>query len=149
MGGIVGAAIVYANYFHAIDIYEGGEGVRTLATAGLFGTLPVCELIMFSLRLYETYILSIQSDYLTPASTFFDEFLGTAVFLIVIFAMLDKKNMPPPNGLGPLILFLVVLGIGSCIGMQTGFAINPARDLGPRILTAMVGYGGAVFSASR
>lgn len=38
LGGIAGAALVYANYFHAIDIFEGGTGTRTLKTAGLFGT---------------------------------------------------------------------------------------------------------------
>lgn len=42
LGGIVGAAIVYANYFAAINAFEGGRGVRTLATAGIFGTLAVC-----------------------------------------------------------------------------------------------------------
>ena len=41
MGGLVGAAVVYANYFHAIDIFEGGRGVRTLKTAGLFSTYAV------------------------------------------------------------------------------------------------------------
>ena len=41
MGGLVGAALVYANYFHAIDIFEGGRGVRTLKTAGLFSTYAV------------------------------------------------------------------------------------------------------------
>ena len=41
MGGIVGAAIVYGNYFHAIDLFEGGRGVRTLKTAGLFSTYAV------------------------------------------------------------------------------------------------------------
>jgi aquaglyceroporin related protein, other eukaryote len=41
MGGLVGAAVVYANYFHAIDIYEGGRGVRTLRTASLFATYAV------------------------------------------------------------------------------------------------------------
>lgn len=41
MGGIVGAALVYANYYHAINIYEGGTGVRTLKTAGLFATYAV------------------------------------------------------------------------------------------------------------
>ena len=44
MGGLVGAALVYANYFHAIDIFEGGRGVRTLKTAGLFSTYAVCIL---------------------------------------------------------------------------------------------------------
>lgn len=41
MGGLVGAALVYANYFHALDIYEGGRGVRTLGTASLFSTYAV------------------------------------------------------------------------------------------------------------
>jgi glycerol uptake facilitator-like aquaporin len=43
LGGIVGAAVVYANYFHAIDIVEGSNGVRTLATAGLFSTYAVSD----------------------------------------------------------------------------------------------------------
>lgn len=41
LGGLVGGALVYADYFHAIDIYEGGRGVRTLKTASLFSTYAV------------------------------------------------------------------------------------------------------------
>lgn len=43
LGGICGAGIVYGNYIHAIDAYEGGRNVRTLATAGLFGTFAVSQ----------------------------------------------------------------------------------------------------------
>lgn len=53
LGGICGAGIVYANYIHAIDAFEGGRHVRTLATAGLFGTFS--------------------ADYLTNVSAFFEE----------------------------------------------------------------------------
>lgn len=42
LGALVGAAIVYGNYVRAIDIFEGGRHIRTLATAGIFGTVPVC-----------------------------------------------------------------------------------------------------------
>jgi len=126
LGGIVGAGVVYANYFHAIDIVEGGRGVRTLATAGLFSTYAL--------------------DYMTNVSAFFEEFLGTTVLVIVVLAINDRKNGPPPAGLAPLALFFLVLGIGNALGLQTGYAINPARDLGPRILTAMVGYGKEVFT---
>jgi hypothetical protein len=41
LGGIVGASLAYANYFHAITIYEGGGDIRTLKTAGLFAVYPV------------------------------------------------------------------------------------------------------------
>jgi len=42
LGALVGAAIIYGNYVHAIDVYEGGHGIRTMKTAGAFGTFPVC-----------------------------------------------------------------------------------------------------------
>jgi len=42
LGGLVGSALVYANYIHAIDVVEGGRHIRTLTTAGLFSTYAVC-----------------------------------------------------------------------------------------------------------
>ncbi|KAI0712513.1 aquaporin [Earliella scabrosa] len=127
MGGLCGAGIIYANYIHAIDLVEGGRHIRTVpGTAGLFSTYAL--------------------PYMTSVSCFFDEFLGTAVLLIVVCAVNDARNGPPPPGLVPLVLFIMILGIGASLGMQTGYAINPARDLGPRLLTAMVGYGSDVFT---
>jgi len=126
MGGLVGAGLVYANYIHAIDIFEGGREVRTLATASLFSTYAL--------------------DYMTAVSCFFSEVLATAVLIVVVLAIGDNKNVPPPSGLAPLVLFILILGIGAALGMQTGYAINPARDLGPRLLTSMVGYGKAVYT---
>ena len=46
LGGVVGAGVVYANYFHAIDIVEGGGGVRTMATAGLFASYAVSDFFL-------------------------------------------------------------------------------------------------------
>ncbi|KAJ7512557.1 putative aquaporin 4 [Mycena galericulata] len=126
LGGFIGAAIVYANYFHAIDVFEGGVGVRTMKTAGVFGAYPL--------------------DYLTNVSAFFSEVLGTAVLVLIILATTDKKNSAPPPGLFPLVIFVVLLGISSSLGMQTGFALNPARDFGPRLLSSAVGYPSTVFS---
>ena len=63
------------------------------------------------------------------------------MLLITIFMVTDKHNGPSTPGLVPVALFFTVLATGLCFGMETGGAINPARDLGPRILTAMVGYG--------
>jgi aquaglyceroporin related protein len=59
-------------------------------------------------------------DYVTNVSAFFDEFLGSTILMIVVLAINDKKNEPPPAGLAPLALFFLVLGIGSAFGMQTG-----------------------------
>lgn len=118
MGGIVGAALVYANYFHAIDVYEGGPGIRTLETAGLFSTYavrPNGPLKGILIRL----IPFPQAPYMTNVSAFFSEFLATAILLICILAAVDPHNTGPPE-LSPLMLFMVVLGIGMCLGMETG-----------------------------
>ncbi|KAK7447701.1 hypothetical protein VKT23_013956 [Stygiomarasmius scandens] len=133
LGGIVGAGIIYANYFHAIDIVEGGRGIRTLTTAGIFSTFAI-------LFIYQ------KADYETNVSAFFSEFLATAILLIVILAATDKRNSPPPYGLLPLVIFILTLGIAAALGMNTGFAINPARDLGPRMLMAMVGYDNEIWN---
>ncbi|KAM5541376.1 hypothetical protein V8D89_004930 [Ganoderma adspersum] len=127
MGGLCGAGIVYANYIHAIDLVEGGRHIRTVpGTASLFGTYAL--------------------PYMTSVSAWFEEFLGTVILVIVVCTICDPRNSPAPPGLGPLVLFVTMLGISASFGMQTGFAINPARDLGPRLLTAMVGYGAPVFT---
>ena len=57
---------------------------------------------------------------MTNVSAFFDEFVGATVLMIVVLAINDKKNIPPPAGLAPLVLFFLVLGIGCSFGMQTG-----------------------------
>jgi aquaglyceroporin related protein len=126
MGGLCGAAMVYANYFHAIDLFEGGRGIRTVpGTASIFSTYAL--------------------PYMTSVSCFFSEFLATAMLLMVLLAVTDKANGCPPPGLVPLVLFFTILGIGAALGMETGFAVNPARDFGPRLFTAMV-YGREVFN---
>lgn len=158
---------MYANYIHAIDIVEGGRHIRTLATAGLFSTYAVCfyvSLLITFLKLFCCWLcIELQLDYMTNISAFFSEFLTSAVLMCMVLAFGDSSNMPVPAGLSPLALFVLILGIGISLGMQTGtlhdlqimnttldgktgYAINPARDLGPRLMTAMVGYGSQVFT---
>ncbi|KAG8698691.1 hypothetical protein FRC08_005763 [Ceratobasidium sp. 394] len=125
MGAMTGAGLVYANYHRAIDLFE-GPGVRTIRTASLFTTFAV--------------------DYLSNIQCFFSEVLATAILLLVVLAVTDKRNGPPPNGLVPLVLFITILGEGACLGMQTAYALNPARDLGPRLMCWMAGYGRQVWN---
>jgi glycerol uptake facilitator protein len=61
------------------------------------------------------------------------EFIGTFVLVFVILTFGGT-----PSGLGPLAVALLVVGIGLSLGGPTGYAINPARDLGPRIAHAIL-----------
>src|SRR5437763_3695641 len=77
---------------------------------------------------------------------FADEFVGTALLVGLIFAIVDVRNQPVQANLNPLIIGFLIVAIGSSFGANTGYAINPARDLGPRLWIAIVS-GGAIFSA--
>lgn len=132
LGGFIGAGVVYANYVSAIDNYE-GHGVRTVppsptATAGIFATYP--------------------QGFLPIASMFFSEFIGSAILMFVIFALKDESNIGAGK-LFPLGLFFLMFGLGACFGFETGYALNFARDFGPRLMTYALGYGGEVWSANR
>ncbi|KAI1003917.1 hypothetical protein K3495_g4294 [Podosphaera aphanis] len=132
LGAFTAAGVVYANYKLAIDAFEGGPGIRTVpgfsdtATAGIFATYP--------------------QEFMTKTSEFFSEFIASAILMFCIYMLQDNRNMGADK-LIPLILFFVIFGIGACFGWETGFAINMARDLGPRLMTYFVGYGDQVWTS--
>ncbi|WP_030558979.1 aquaporin, partial [Streptomyces exfoliatus] len=68
---------------------------------------------------------------------------GTAILLLLIMAITDTLNTPPGANLGALIIGLVVVAIGMAWGTNAGYAINPARDFGPRLASFITGYSGA------
>lgn len=134
LGAMSGAAVVYGNYRSAIDVYEGGPDVRTVpgysatATAGIFCAYP--------------------ADSMTQTGEFFSEFIASAILMFMIFALKDDGNLGA-GSLAPLALFFVIFGIGACFGWETGYAINLARDFGPRLASYMLGYGHEVWAAGR
>jgi len=125
LGAFMGAAVVFGVYH---DLISKVDPNLTL-TEGIFATYP------FAMA------NPIKTGYLL-----FDQIVGTAILLFLVMSLLDEKNSAPHKGLTPLLVGLIVLAIGLSFGIQTGYAINPARDFGPRIFTAMAGYEG-VFSA--
>jgi len=66
--------------------------------------------------------------------------------MFCIYALQDNGNLGAGN-LTPLMLFFVIFGIGACFGWETGYAINLARDFGPRLMSYMLGYGPEVWRA--
>ena len=70
------------------------------------------------------------------------ECIGTFVLVLGVLAILSPKNLRPEHGfdsgLGPLLVGVLVLSIGVSLGGPTGYAINPARDLGPRLAQCLL-----------
>jgi MIP family channel proteins len=129
-GAFVGAAIVYFGYMEAFANFD--NGIRQVAgpqgTAGIFATYPQAYLSTF------------------PGG-FLDQVIGTALLVGVIFGISDSRNTPPAPGMAPLIVGFLVVVIGMAWGYNAGYAINPARDFGPRLFTFVAGWGGEVFRA--
>lgn len=88
-----------------------------------------------------------------PLSNVITEVIGTAVLVLGVLAVLTPKNLNPEYGwnvgLGPALVGVIVWAIGLSLGGPTGYAINPARDLGPRLAHAVLpisGKGGSDWS---
>src|SRR5580658_10767989 len=115
LGAFCAAAIVFWNYhpkFMAVD-----PGLDH--TAGVFTTFPAFPAIL--------------------SAGLLDQTIGTALLLLMIFAITDERNQPPAQ-LGPLMIGLIVVVIGMSFGGMHGYAINPARDFGPRLFTVVAGF---------
>lgn len=124
LGSFVASCLVYLVYYDAINNFKGGN--YTLETAGIFSTYP--------------------QSYLSVANGLGDQIFGTAVLMLLVMAISDQNNMAPSKGYVPVLVGLVVVAIGMTFSQNCGYAINPARDLSPRLFTLMAGWGTKVFS---
>jgi glycerol uptake facilitator protein len=70
------------------------------------------------------------------------EFFGTMVLLWGVLASGDERNLGLKNNMGPFLVGFTVLAVGLSLGGPSGYSINPARDLGPRIFGTLVGTQG-------
>jgi glycerol uptake facilitator protein len=137
-GAFVGAVIVYFNYYgamiefvqdHGITIGQMVQGVLVgdaAGGAGVFTTFPAYSNLWGNLL---------------------SETLATAILLFGIRALTDRRNAAPGGYMEPAMIGALVWAIGLSLGGPTGYAINPARDLGPRLACALLGWGSSVFAS--
>ena len=122
-GGIVGAAIVWLAFLPHWELTD-----NKAAKLGVFCTIPQVRNFVGNLTC---------------------EIIATAMLMLAFFAMGAKPVGAIPAGVGPYLAGIVVWSIGLSLGGPTGYAINPARDLGPRIAHAILpiaGKGGSDWS---
>ncbi|XP_063049266.1 aquaporin-9-like [Engraulis encrasicolus] len=129
LGAFAGSCAVFGLYYDAFMDFTGGILTVTgeNATAGIFASYP--------------------SKHLSVLNGFADQVIGTAALVLCILAITDSRNLGAPKGMEPLVVGLTIMAIGVSMGHNCGYPINPARDLAPRLFTAVAGWGMEVFSA--
>lgn len=131
LGAFSASALVYFLYRNLFIAFENSKGivrgsVESLATAGIFSTYPNPAINNMQAFLVETII--------------------TAVLMITILAVTDDKNGAPKGHMSALLIGLVIAVIGGSFGPLTGFAMNPARDFGPKLFAFVAGWGNVAFT---
>jgi glycerol uptake facilitator protein len=116
LGGFCAAALTFANYLPAFRAAD----PELSRTAGVFTTFPA----------YPEW----------PQAGLLDQVIGTFLLLLMVMAIIDERNQPPGSNLTPVLIGAVVVAIGMSFGGLHGYAINPARDFGPRLFTVVAGF---------
>jgi glycerol uptake facilitator protein len=133
-GAFCAAALVYGLYYNLFLDFETSHqmvrgSVESLDLAGIFSTYP--------------------NPHISVGQAFLVEMVITAVLMGVIMALTDDGNGVPRGPLAPLLIGLLVAIIGGAMGPLTGFALNPARDFGPKLFAFFAGWGNVAFTGGK
>jgi glycerol uptake facilitator protein len=121
LGAFVAALLIRWNFYEWFNQVDPG---KTFATQGIYSTSPGPGLsVLGGLR---------------------SEIIGTAMLVMLILAITDARNTAPGANLAPFIIGLAVVVIGMSLGALSGYAINPARDFGPRLASWVTGWSTAM-----
>ena len=127
-GAFVGAALVFLVYNAAINAYNLAAHTpkssgQALASYSIFATFPA------------PYFHG------SVGGPLIDQIVGTAFLVMLVVAVIDARNTAVGSNMGPLIIGFIVAAIGASFGANAGYAINPARDFGPRLFAYIAGWG--------
>src|SRR3982074_177155 len=129
LGAFVAALIVRWNYSEVLGKLDPGHTVKS---QGIFSTLPGNGTLPVS-------------DW----GALRDQIIGTAILLFLVVAITDIRNTSPAANLAPVVIGFLIVAIGMAWGTDAGYAINPARDFGPRLASFLTGYGTALGAPDR
>ncbi|TQI80140.1 MIP family channel protein [Serratia fonticola] len=133
-GAFCGAALAYMLYQNLFADVEAAQhlmrgSLESLPLASTFATYPASAISVLQAAMVEVVI--------------------TAILMCLIMALTDDGNGVPRGPLAPLLIGILVAVIGASMGPLTGFAMNPARDFGPRLFTFFAGWGKVAMTGGR
>jgi len=139
LGAFVGGALVYLVYHDAISSFEAAKHITRGTLGGAADSTPTFSIFATFPAPY------FGSSLVGPV---IDQIVGTAFLLMFVLALTDERNQPPKSNLAPLLIGFAVAAIGMSFGANAGYAINPARDFGPRFFAWLAGWARSPYRAS-
>jgi glycerol uptake facilitator protein len=136
LGAFVGGSLVYLVYHDAISSFEAAKHITRGTLGGAADSTPTFSIFATFPAPY------FGSSMIGPL---IDQIVGTAFLLMFVLALTDERNQPPKSNLAPLLIGFAVAAIGMSFGANAGYAINPARDFGPRFFAWLAGWGQVAF----
>jgi len=126
-GCFVGAALVYLVYVNAIDAFNTAHHIvrGTYASKGTYSTFATFPAPYFS----------------SVWGPLVDQIVGTFFLALFVWAVTDEYGLAVGSNLTPWIVGMIVMAVGISFGANAGYAINPARDFGPRLFAFIAGWG--------
>ncbi|WP_109842739.1 MIP/aquaporin family protein [Aggregatibacter aphrophilus] len=131
-GAFAAAALIYLLYQDLFAATEAAQNIvrgETVGVANVFSTYPHPNISIYKAFLVEMVI--------------------TAILMGLILALTDDRNGVPKGPMAPLLIGLLIAVIGGATGPLTGFAMNPARDFGPKLLAYFAGWGEIALTGGR
>jgi aquaporin-9 len=126
LGAFMAACLVYLIYFDAFRKHQHYD-MYSLDVASVFATYP--------------------NSYLSIVGGFFDQTIGTFLLVIVYLSVIDERNADIHWSIGAIIMGLCLTIIGTSLGYNAAYALNPARDFSPRLFSLLAGWGTKTFKA--
>jgi glycerol uptake facilitator len=127
LGCFVGAALVFLVYNNAINHFDQVNHIVKGAPA--------------SVATYSTFATFPAPYFHTVWGPLIDQIVGTFFLALFVWAVTDEFNQPVSSNMAPFIVGMIVMAVGVSFGANAGYAINPARDFGPRMFAWIAGWG--------
>jgi glycerol uptake facilitator protein len=141
LGCFVGAALVFLVYNNAINHFDQVGHCGTV----LKGCTPIVKGTPASVGTYSTFATFPAPYFSNVLGPLIDQIVGTFFLVLFIWAVVDAANLGVGANLWPFVVGMVVMAIGISFGANAGYAINPARDFGPRMFAWIAGWGKVAF----
>ncbi|KAI1621888.1 aquaporin-like protein [Exophiala viscosa] len=140
VGAFLAALVSFAIFRPGLLALHAEQQAMLFQSTAAMAAKSSSELISLSTVL-PNFITFARTPWVDTPTAFLTELVGTAILVIAVLALGDDTNAPPGAGMMAFVVGLLIAVLGMAFGYNTGLAMNPVRDFGPRVAMLLLGFG--------